>query len=571
MTTFVDAMDQLEGVNITRLGENNHSEYTWSVFQKDKIVQLYYQINRCSEEESKSMADIFYNLLVTYKNDTKMTELLYRLVVFTRDMIDGKGERQISFDFIYQVSRIDQNAARTMIRYMVSGDKLGSEGKQHQYGCWRDLKILWSNYDWKAINFDSSFMISLMNDQVKSDSNASKLSLVAKWIPREKSKYKRMFYVLAEDYYSEYLSTPVTKDQMDKAKKKVYMNYRKMISSLNMQLDTVQIKQCDKNYSSIDYDHVTSITMAKQKNAFLNTYKNGDLRSTEEDRVSGAQNIQKFISDKVSSGKTIQGKRVSIYDFIKDAYYYNSTKSDLLDHHKSLLNSQWTDAGKSLGSLENFVAMVDTSASMECDDYTPLYNAIGLGCRIAEKSKLGRRVLTFNSDPSWVNLEGKDTLCEMVDEIKTSNSKGYGTNFTKALDLILDSVVKARLTNDVVKNIALVILSDMQISGQTDGRYNYNETIDESMWNLIKRKYADAGNKIHGIPYDVPCMVFWNLRTTSGFPTLTDQIGASMMSGSNPTLINSFCNIGLTELRNMTPRDNMVKSLMNDRYNIFTA
>ena len=44
MSTFVDAMDQNVRVNITKLGENNHNEYTWSVLQKDKIVQLYYQI-----------------------------------------------------------------------------------------------------------------------------------------------------------------------------------------------------------------------------------------------------------------------------------------------------------------------------------------------------------------------------------------------------------------------------------------------------------------------------------------------------------------------------------------------
>ena len=571
MSTFVTAMDQNNGVNNTKLGENNHKEYGWSTFQKDKITQLFYQINRCSQKESNNLAQVFYNLLVTYKNDKAITEILYRLVLFTRDMISGKGERQISFDFIYQVARVDQESAKHMMYHIVCGDKIGDDEKRHQYGSWRDLKLLWSNYNWEYIQFDKSFIISLINDQLKLDMKSSSPSLIAKWIPREKSKYKKMFYKLSEDYYRDYLLTPVTKEQMENAKKKIYMKYRKMIAELNKKLDTVQIKQCDRTYATIDYNHVTSITMAKQKNAFLNTDKYGKQRSIAEDRVIGSENLKKFIQDKKSSGKTIQGKRVSTYDFVKNAYFYNNTTSDLIDDHKALLNSQWTDAGKSLGSLDNFVAMVDTSRSMECDDYTPLYNAIGLGCRIAEKSKLGRRVLTFNSDPSWVNLKGKDTLCEMVDEISKSNSKGYGTNFTKALDLILDSVVKARLTNDVVKNIALVILSDMQIDGQTDGIYNYNETIDESMWNLIKRKYADAGNKIHGIPYDVPCMVFWNLRTTSGFPTLTDQIGASMMSGSNPSLINSFCNSGLTELRNMTPWDNMVKSLMNDRYNIFAA
>ena len=49
--------------------------------------------------------------------------------------------------------------------------------------------------------------------------------------------------------------------------------------------------------------------------------------------------------------------------------------------------------------------MVDTSGSMEDENCVPLYTAIGLGCCIAEKSKLGKRVLTFSNNPSWINLE----------------------------------------------------------------------------------------------------------------------------------------------------------------------
>ena len=52
--------------------------------------------------------------------------------------------------------------------------------------------------------------------------------------------------------------------------------------------------------------------------------------------------------------------------------------------------------------------MVDTSGSMESDNSQPMYNAIGLGIRIAEMSKMGKRVLTFHSNPTWVNLENKD-------------------------------------------------------------------------------------------------------------------------------------------------------------------
>lgn len=564
MSSFVKAIDHLSTPAPKQYGENNHSEYAWSEQQKDKIVQLYYQINRCSELESKKLASIMHSLLNDSKNDVDMTDILLRLIVFTRDLIDGKGERRISFDFVYELAKIYPEQAQKAIQYFVKDIPDKNNGTVHQYGSWRDLKLLWSDYDWKAIGVDSSFILKMWNEQLRNE-DYTKLSLAAKWVPREKSKYKDMFYALAEDYYEDYLLTPKTSDKLRMAKNKAYTNYRKMISKMNVLLDTVQIKQCGQSYSDINYKHVTSITMEKQKNAFLNTDKNGKERSKKEDRIQGAVNLKKYISDKVERGETIQGKRVSIFDFVKDAMFYNVYSNNVeVESHKDIINSQWEDAGKLLSNLDNYVAMVDTSGSMQDDNNIPHYNAIGLGCRIAEKSKLGRRVLTFNSQPSWVNLDNDKTLCDMVKTIDSSDSQGFGTNFTAALGLILDSVVKARLTNDVVKNIVLVILSDMQIEEQ------HNEKMSESMFSLIRDKYAEAGRLVHGIPYDIPNIMFWNLRTTKGFPVMTTQMGASMMSGSNPAIINSFCSSGLSELRTLTPWDNMLTLLQAERYSIFS-
>lgn len=564
MSSFVKAIDHLSTPAPKQYGENNHSEYAWSEQQKDKIVQLYYQINRCSELESKKLASIMHSLLNDSKNDVDMTDILLRLIVFTRDLIDGKGERRISFDFVYELAKIYPEQAQKAIQYFVKDIPDKNNGTVHQYGSWRDLKLLWSDYDWKAIGVDSSFILKMWNEQLRNE-DYTKLSLAAKWVPREKSKYKDMFYALAEDYYEDYLLTPKTSDKLRMAKNKAYTNYRKMISKMNVLLDTVQIKQCGQSYSDINYKHVTSITMEKQKNAFLNTDKNGKERSKKEDRIQGAVNLKKYISDKVERGETIQGKRVSIFDFVKDAMFYNVYSNNVeVESHKDIINSQWEDAGKLLSNLDNYVAMVDTSGSMQDDNNIPHYNAIGLGCRIAEKSKLGRRVLTFNSQPSWVNLDNDKTLCDMVKTIDSSDSQGFGTNFTAALNLILDSVVKARLTNDVVKNIVLVILSDMQIEEQ------HNEKMSESMFSLIRDKYAEAGRLVHGIPYDIPNIMFWNLRTTKGFPVMTTQMGASMMSGSNPAIINSFCSSGLSELRTLTPWDNMLTLLQTERYSIFS-
>ena len=53
---------------------------------------------------------------------------------------------------------------------------------------------------------------------------------------------------------------------------------------------------------------------------------------------------------------------------------------------KQLLINQWKNNSGLIGNLGNMIAMVDTSGSMESDN--ALYSAIGLGIRVAEKSKI---------------------------------------------------------------------------------------------------------------------------------------------------------------------------------------
>ena len=134
MSSFVKAIDHLSTPAPKQYGENNHSEYAWSEQQKDKIVQLYYQINRCSELESKKLASIMHSLLNDSKNDVDMTDILLRLIVFTRDLIDGKGERRISFDFVYELAKIYPEQAQKAIQYFVKDIPDKNNGTVHHYG-----------------------------------------------------------------------------------------------------------------------------------------------------------------------------------------------------------------------------------------------------------------------------------------------------------------------------------------------------------------------------------------------------------------------------------------------------
>jgi len=295
--------------------------------------------------------------------------------------------------------------------------------------------------------------------------------------------------------------------------------------------------------------------LSKQKKAFLNIKKNGETRHPDNfDRIQCADNFNSYIQKAVKGEIEMKGKRVGMADFTKQALELlrNGTQSE-----KDLLNSQWRDNSSQNGALGKMIAMVDVSGSMEGD---PMHAAIALGIRIAEKSALGKRVMTFSAKPTWVNLERCPDFLSQVELIKNAEW-GMNTNFYAALDLILDAIIQNKMAPEDVQDMVLVILSDMQMD-QSD---NCNK---EVLYDTMKVKYVNEGIRVNGVPYKPPHILFWNLRSTSGFPTLSNQPNASMMSGFSPVLLNLFCEEGVNALQSCTPWSLFVKSLENERYKI---
>jgi hypothetical protein len=328
---------------------------------------------------------------------------------------------------------------------------------------------------------------------------------------------------------------------------------RLLLSGLNKRLDTVQIKQCGKKWADIDHNKNTSITMSKQKKAFLNVDKKGNTRSYDVDRIICSHNFEEFIAGAIKSGKEVKGGRVGMEQFTKLAFDVGGNRVE-----KDLVDSQWRSNSANTGNLGNMVAVVDTSGSMSGD---PLNVAIALGIRIAEKSLLGKRVITFNTVPTWVNLENYDSFCDMV-AVTRIDPWGGSTDFYKTMNLILDTIIANKLKPADVEDMILVVLSDMQIDSS-----GYKS----SMYDGIATMYADAGMKLWNAPFHAPHILFWNLRSTSGFPSMSSQPNVSMMSGFSPALLNMFCEKGIDALKTATPWTILTESLENERYNKLAA
>lgn len=580
MAALINALDNSTPV---QYGENGHAEYAWSNSVQEKILQFSFQVTR-TNDNGAALQVVLRDLLVRLKHLTSSVSLpdrelakgylsvLYRMIGHTRDIIDGKGEYTLAYMMIYTWYDFYPVLSKFALKCLVDlGDK-----KIHQYGSWKDLKYFCEyvkSRGGSVVHPLVQYSIELLNSQLRKDTMTSELTLVAKWIPREKSSFDWLYEALACDYFSEFMDTAIKPQQREKAIRKCKTQYRKLLSELNRKIDTTQVKQCGKDWSSIDFNKVTSITLSKQKKAFLNVKKDGTTRyADEQDRVECAEHFRSRIKQAASGEVEMKGKRVGMTDFTKQALELISRKNFSLSTYRTnitteeistvqleidLINSQWRDNSTQTGALGNMIPMVDVSGSMSGD---PMHAAIALGLRIAEKSILGKRVMTFSAKPTWVNLEAYETFVDQVSIVKDAEW-GMNTNLHAAFDTILNSVIQNKLSPEEVQDMVLVILSDMQI----DAGDNCNKQV---LYDLVKAKYDAAGVRLYGQPFKPPHILFWNLRGTRGFPSLSNQPNVSMMAGFSPALLNLFCEKGLDALQSCTPWSILEQSLENERYKI---
>ena len=579
MAALVNALDSSTFI---QSGEKGHTEYAWSNSVRERILQFSFQTSRTNETGVEKLAEVLRQILRDLQTGLKTgtlcpgehQELLitaYKIVGHTRDIIDGKGEYAHAYMQILVWYEFHPELALFALEKFVA-----FENNAHPYGSWKDIKYFCNYCRSKGVSVEHPLMqhaFTLLNTQIFRDSstdNSSNMTLAAKWAAREKCKrFGWIFEQLAYSYFHHYLQTAKTPEATIRAQKKCKMDFRKVCSGLNKQLGTTQIYQCANQWAKIDHSKTTSITISKQKQAFMNVKKDGSQRSEAPDRIECAENFKARIKKAVAGEVEMKGKRVGLNNFTVQALDLIRRKQGLkpkpipddLQSEIDLLNSQWRDNASQTGALCEMIPMCDFSGSMDGD---PRDCCFALGIRVAEKSVLGNRVLSFSENPTWHNLDGCSTFVEKV-EVLLRGEVGYSTQFYKALKVILDAIIEKKLTPDEVSGLVLTIFSDMQID-QAETQSGRPAPNMDTLYQTIEAMYAEAGNRLHGTPFKPPHILFWNLRSTSGFPSLSSQKNVSMMSGFSPALLNLFCENGIEAFKNCTPWSVLMESMNKPRY-----
>jgi len=282
------------------LGEVSEKDLEWEPlpvsFFHELINQINFQIVRTKTPEG--VVQKYKEALIMLKKAVEIEKseeyvdliaILIKMCAYTRDIVNGMGEWVFSYHMVLAIGEVFPKIGRHVFKSFVD---LEIDGKPvHPYGSWKDVKyisdlqrkkclanrITTVEVDGKAVKtipgrFDIkslSFLIKLINDQLTKDHEAyvkgEPISLLAKWIPREGSIYGWLYEPLACDYFK-YSST----ENKKKAENLCKMEYRKLISKLNKHLDTTQVKQCAEKWSEINPEKVTSVTLFRNKKAFLN-------------------------------------------------------------------------------------------------------------------------------------------------------------------------------------------------------------------------------------------------------------------------------------------------------------
>ncbi len=558
--------------NITtekKSSQNIHIEYKWSKERHEQILQLSFQMVRTIDKgRIQTLASKY---CTCYEHSTlEEKKLMIKLLAYTRDIEEGKGEYALSIAIIKELMKHEHNK-KICVALMCSFVGFNSSSNNNKpFGSWKDMKYLFNELQSCPLE-----LVNIINAQIDIDmrnrANDRPCSLVAKWIPREKSKkFGWIHKHLAMNYFSF-------------NKKKAQTNYRRVVSCLNKYIDTVQIKQCGHDWKSIDFDRgVTSITMMKQRRAFLNNNSicaNNGIHSNNvsdntnhdtenNDRRICRDNLVDYMNQVKKGDKEINGHKISMVDFVKAAIsLQDNTNNTNTAHERDIINETWKNNTTTTQPLKNMIAMVDTSSSMEAENSMPLYTAIGLGIRVAEKSMLGKRVMTFNKNPSWINLEH---CADFVEEVSMITKSGWGmnTNFYKAMLLILEQIRLNKIPAEEVEDLVLVVFSAMQFDpleigmGETSWCKPYDETVKQ----ILTKKFHEVGTDICGRGYKVPHILFWNLKSTCGFPEVSYQPNVTMFSGYSPSLLNKFAKKDTPCEDDITPWRMLMTMLNNKRY-----
>ena len=542
-------------------------------YYKERLVYLYFYLTGRENIDKLSLETD--ELLMAIKKHTNETIpyliLLCKIILQTRDIINGKGERDLTYMMLYRLYKYYPFVAIHMVKIIVGTNN-------EDIGCWKDIRCLCEYIrEHSVLKENHPFILNCIDILIKQihrdvwgepgggggDGCVARrdISLAAKWVPREHKKfhwlYEKIVLAYANKYYH-YMFGP-TLGNYTKAMNKCKMNFRIMISNLCKELNSKENMRNSKEVSNSD-TYGSSKTMNVHVSAFV---KNAIDR------------IEKGCG--VGAGVGIGTGILGGVDGAWDGDGEDDVEVEIQKERKTL-NRVWKKYIKPCSTIENMIPVIDICLSLEDTSREHLYNAIGIACLICEKSTISKRVLCITKVTCvWINLDNCIDFLDMVHEIykvvNSSNMNCKDNMAGRAIDLIVESIVRTNMTSENIEKMNIVFLQNKVKEMQYSDLY---ARFSGCIWN---------GVNIEQVPY----MIFWNVGDGGGggdgdvggggrckfiesggntlaLPCIVNTPRVSVISGCTPSILNHFCFLGFSGVRNMTSYETLSNIMMHHRY-----
>jgi hypothetical protein len=614
---------------------------------KERMVYLFYELHRKTHQVTKSPSELvvepcsgsdksshedYYrlsmelgDLLIFIKKNIQDTPTkriqyyeyllyLFKMIVQTRDIYEGKGERDVTYMLIYTWYKHYPVLTVNVLPFII------------QYGCWRDICGI-CNYIYDlsgqgSLNPTTNFIgdrrspekfgddshplietcVEIMIEQLEKDENCAGtgtgISLAAKWVPREKRQNQWLYdlfvlkwsdkkwpYILNTSKYScnAYYS----------AWNKCRMKFRKMISYLTKKIDIIETKQCSGKWATIHPCHVNIGTIIKQKECLLNIKNNKERTLENCDRLQGSQNMQKLYkngfpkshrnnnntnksllsipddSANATSSSRNERKSTTTSPIFIPINYFVKRAIELLelrekyekDKIKNIYGNDSSGSHSESKYIEKEIDLLNIQWKKYISTYVNLPNVIPI---IDISSNYSDKEL-YNAIGLACLISEKSLITKRV---MITQNENMWVNLENSIDFI--SMVQAiynnyklddryNLTNSMNK-----IIESIQHSNMT------NENIQEMIFVIFQSNTSNHNNICKMFNSYQPHFVYWNLSESVSevieYPCDIFTRGTTMISGNSPALINYLQFLGLASFRHSTPYNAVCNILDNNRY-----
>jgi hypothetical protein len=302
-------------------------------------------------------------------------------------------------------------------------------------------------------------------------------------------------------------------------------SYRKLCSSFV----TPESLMCANKWEHIEYSKLPSICLHRNRKSFFTHDKT---------------RFEKFVGDAKAKPESVKMNVNTLYphEIIKPLVgdsmhnWIGRPSQTAID----FAEAQWKHLSDKFNTDKKILVVGDTSGSM--DDGTSIYISLALTIYCAERitGAFHNFACTFSSQPSFIQFHDADSL---MDKIKAIPEIVSDTNIEAVFNLMLNKAVREKIPSEDMPEVILII-SDMQFNGTVKGL---------NALSTFRDKYERAG-------YNMPNIVFWNVRNSSGIPATDRDSGVILFSGASPNCVKQAIE------GNINPLDAMLSVVDKEEY-----